>query len=39
VLIIETAEGDFDFALNLEAVESLAEPLEMISIGGLTALP
>ena len=25
VLIIETDEGDFDFALNLEAVESLAE--------------
>jgi hypothetical protein len=32
VLIIETAEGDFDFALNLEAVESLAEALEMISL-------
>jgi hypothetical protein len=30
VLIIETAEGDFDFALNLEAVETLAEALEMI---------
>jgi hypothetical protein len=31
VLIIETDEGDFDFALNLEAVETLAEALELIS--------
>ena len=38
VLIIETDEGDLNFALNLQAVETLAEALEMISteLGGET---
>jgi len=31
VLIIETDGGVFDFALNLQAAETLAEALEMIS--------
>jgi hypothetical protein len=32
VLIIETDEGDFDFALNLQAVDVLNIALETISI-------